>query len=270
MLKTPLSFTVIGLGKVGRIFSTVFKEKCKLKLDYIIDKNTKDLESEFLGLKILDEIPLKIDSDLIIISTPDDTIEEIINLLNSTYTIKESVIFLHFSGATHIKSNKNIIAIHPMMSFTDYRSDLSRLNEHYFTLQSDRSGLTEIFIPIIQKITEKYIIINGEDKKFFHLASVIINNFSTALVKSSVEVIKQTGISEENSLKMLLPLLKDVFINLENNLDINKSLTGPIIRGDKKTINLHLELLTKSDLSDENKIYNIFFEYIKKKFLLLK
>jgi len=268
MLNPPKSFTIIGLGKVGKTFATIFKEKLKLELDYIIDNNLEI--DNFLNTKISRDIPKKIDSDLIIISTPDDKIEEIINLLNSEYVIKKDVIFLHFSGAAYIKLDKNIISIHPMMSFTNYKNDLNRLSSHYFTLQSDKYEITELFIPLIKQISDNFMVIDGDSKKYFHLASVMINNFSTALIKSSVEVIKKLDIPEKEALNMLLPLFEDVFINIKDNKDINGSLTGPILRKDKKTIELHQQLLKNNNLNDENKIYNVFFEYIIKNFLLLK
>jgi len=262
------SFTTIGLGKTGKIFTYIFKEKLKFDLEYVIDINNG--EKEFLNTEILTALPSKINSDLIIISTPDDKIEETINLLNSKNITKKDCIFLHISGALYIKSELNIVSIHPMMSFTNYKNDLKRLASHYFSLQSDKDNLIEVFTPIIKKISENFIIIKGNDKKFFHLASVMINNFSTSLMKSSVEIIKKLNISETDALNMLLPLFEDVFINLKKNQDINKSLTGPIIRNDKKTIDLHLKLLKDNNLNDENAIYLTFFEYITKNFLLLK
>jgi predicted short-subunit dehydrogenase-like oxidoreductase (DUF2520 family) len=264
-MKKINSFTTIGLGNVGKIFTKIFKETLGLKLDFIIDTNINDT---FLNEKILKKTPEKINSDLIIISTPDDFIESTISLLTSKHVTKKGAIFLHFSGALYIKSKENIISIHPMMSFTNYQKDLSRLSSHYFTLQSDKHDLIDLFIPIIKNISENYIIIKGGDKKFFHLSSVIINNFSTALMKSSSEILKSINISENDALNMLLPLLEDVFINLKNNQNINKSLTGPIIRSDKKTIDLHLDLLKNNNVDSEEMLYKMFLDYITKKFLL--
>jgi len=256
------SFTVIGLGKVGKIFTHLFKESLGLKLEHIIDTEE---DGNFLDINIEKKIPIKIDSDLIIISTPDDSITSIINLLNESVNIKQKAILLHFSGALYIKQ-QNIISIHPMMSITDYKNDLARLKNHYFTLQSDNTKLIKLFTPIIKKITKNFIIINGEDKKYFHLSAVMINNFSTALVKSSVEVIKNLDIKEDIALKILLPLFEDVFINLINNQDIKSSLTGPIIRNDYKTIKKHQELLKNIALDDERLIYDVFLKYIVKNF----
>jgi predicted short-subunit dehydrogenase-like oxidoreductase (DUF2520 family) len=256
------SFSIIGLGKVGKIFTHIFKERLKFKLDYIIDKNEK---VNFLGSKILNKIPNKIDSDLIIISTPDDNILDIINLLNSKHSIKKDVIYLHFSGALYIKQ-ENIVSIHPMMSITSYKNDLNRLKEHYFTLQSDNLKLLKIFDHILKQISPNYLIINGKDKKYFHLSAVIINNFSTALVKSSIQIIKKIGLNENEALNILLPLFKDVFINLETNLNVDKSLTGPIIRNDIETIKKHIKLLKTNQMIDEKAIYDVFLTYIRKKF----
>lgn len=256
------SFSVIGLGKVGKIFTHIFKKELNFVLDNIIDKNEK---GSFLDIKILNEFPNKIDSDLIIISTPDDSILDIISLLNSECVIKNDVIFLHFSGVLYIEQ-KNIVSIHPMMSITNYEKDLLRLKEHYFSLQSDNYDLIELFKPIIEQISQKYIIISGKDKKYYHLASVMINNFSTALVKSSVEVIKTLNIDETKALNILLPLFEDVFINLKNNQNIQNSLTGPIVRNDNKTIEKHQKLLKNNEMTDEKAIYDIFLTYIHKKF----
>ena len=254
------SFTVIGLGKVGKIFTHIFKNNLNFKLDYIVDKKEN---GSFSGVDILNDIPEKIDSDLIIISTPDDNILSIINLLNSEHIIKKDVIFLHFSGALYIKGN-NVVSIHPMMSITNYENDLKRLKEHYFTLQSDSPELIDIFKPVLSVITKNYMIIEGDDKKYFHLSAVMINNFSTALVNSSAEVMKRAGLSEKEALDILLPLFKDVFVNLSNNQDIRASLTGPVVRNDNKTIEKHIKLLESHKMTDEEFIYNSFLSYMKK------
>ena len=254
-MKKINTFTTIGLGKVGKIFTDIFNKDFNIKIDNLIDKYQK---GDFLGKKILNDIPSDIDSDLILFALPDDLIKNTMKLLFPR--VKKNTIFLHFSGALYIKGD-NIVSLHPMMSIINYEYSSKHLKEHYFTIQSDNDELLSFFYDLLKIKFPNLLKIKGDDKKYFHLSSVIINNFSTMLVKLSVDILKNLNISENKALDYLMPLFKDAYMNISETKDINKSLTGPIVRKDYKTIELHKNLLETNIIEGKN-IYDSFLNFI--------
>jgi len=255
------TFSVIGFGKVGQLFTKIFKRQ-GLFLDFIVDKRSLHFE----GIDSLQEIPENIESDLILIATPDNLIENTINYILKYSKIRKETIFLHFSGALYIK-NEKVVSIHPMMSITSSDYEMEVIKNHYFTFQADNEELIGILLDVLKGVIQNYGIIKGNEKKYFHLASVIINNFSTALIYSAVNVLKKTGRDEKEVLKFLLPLFNDVYDNINKNKSLLNSLTGPVVRGDKKTVDIHINTLKELNLSEEKDIYELFVDYIVKKIL---
>jgi predicted short-subunit dehydrogenase-like oxidoreductase (DUF2520 family) len=58
----------------------------------------------------------------------------------------------------------------------------------------------------------------------------------------AVSFLKQIDLQEEKALQILLPLVKGTLHNVKK-FNIQASLTGPVIRGDQKSIQKHLEAL---------------------------
>jgi predicted short-subunit dehydrogenase-like oxidoreductase (DUF2520 family) len=63
-----------------------------------------------------------------------------------------------------------------------------------------------------------------------------------ALADAAAEALAGAGISKEDALPALLPLLRGTVENLAK-VGIPRALTGPIARGDASTITRHLEAL---------------------------
>jgi len=64
------------------------------------------------------------------------------------------------------------------------------------------------------------------------------------LIKLATDLWQDFGISREQAIKALLPLLRGTLSNIEN-VGLPNCLTGPIARGDLGTIKRHLEALEK-------------------------
>lgn len=251
------SFTLIGPGKVGIVISYLLKKI--IKLESVIGSSSKNNYNvnQYLSCDIID-FPDEINADLILIATPDDKVVQIVDKLKKI-NIKNKLI-IHFSGiltSEIIKINDNeAISIHPIMSFTDIENSLKTINNHYFSIEGNENTINN-FLPIFEKITNKYFIIQKEEKPFYHLSCVLINNFVTAMVQIGADLTKSEYV------KYYLPLIEDVLINMENTNNPIDKLTGPIVRNDISTIEKHKEIL-KNNQNILN-IYNSVTHYITEK-----
>jgi predicted short-subunit dehydrogenase-like oxidoreductase (DUF2520 family) len=81
-----------------------------------------------------------------------------------------------------------------------------------------------------------------EQRAAYHAAACIASNFLVALEESAVDLLGAAGIDEPREL--LAPLVLRTAANWSERGPA--SLTGPIARGDERTVERHLEALTTS------------------------
>lgn len=192
---------------------------------------------------------------IIILSTGDDDIAEAGKELKEKL-LEENVIVGHLSGMHNssllkeILPNSQCFSLHPLHSFSGGIEDLKALKESSFTIEGDDEAVFEVSERL--KMTgNKILKIESSDKVLYHVACVFASNYITTLVYKSLSFFESMGISKEDSKKMLMPLVKGTVENLFEK-GPEKSLTGPIARGDVLTIKKHLLELKKQSNESEN------------------
>lgn len=88
--------------------------------------------------------------------------------------------------------------------------------------------------------------VSNENRILYHAACVLASNALVALEAIAFEVAKAAGISDPVS--VLLPLVKATVANLEVHAP-DEALTGPVARGDIKTVESHLDELDRISAS---------------------
>ena len=92
--------------------------------------------------------------------------------------------------------------------------------------------------------------VDCEQRKKLHLSAVFINNFSNQMFRIAHELTDKKNLNFE----ILKPLILETAIKVQKMTPYNAQ-TGPAVRGDKKTIKKHLNLLC--DQPELKKIYEI-------------
>ena len=95
-----------------------------------------------------------------------------------------------------------------------------------------------------------------------HTAAVFANNFTNALFTLADDILRK----ENLDFNLLLPLIKETVSRLESQHP-EEMQTGPAIRGDKQSMQKHLEWLCRQGMTDEKAIYEMLTKYIEKRFL---
>ena len=79
-------------------------------------------------------------------------------------------------------------------------------------------------------------------KVLYHASAVIASNYLVTLLNLASGLWSHLGISQDEGLKALLPLVRGTVENLEA-VGLPNALTGPIARGDVGTVKRHLAAL---------------------------
>ncbi len=261
-----MKVVIVGAGRVGSSFGYLLAEK-GFEILGVFNKHFNSArnavkkigQGQPLTYSGLLEICNK--ADLIIITTPDDKIENIAEkILENDYShlYLMHMSGLHSSDILKKAQNINVFSLHPLQAIANFKEGIKLLPDSTYTLEGDEKGI-KLGKKIIEKLDLNYNIIQKEYKPLYHAAAVIASNYLVTLTAASYELLEEADILNNETKKGLLGLVKGTLNNLEN-LDPEEALTGPIARGDIKTIQKHIDAIKKH----KNKyleLYKVLGEY---------
>lgn len=248
----------IGPGKVGVNLGRYFTHK-GLDLSGFYGKDIKSASeaANITKSKFYDNIQEIIkESDILFITTSDDIIS-IIDSKLSKFDLKSKSI-CHTSGS--LKSNvlcnakhsgALIYSIHPIFAFSNKNMNLEGFEKIYFSIEGDILE-DSIVLKLFKVLGNNFFIRDKETSSTYHLANVFISNLILSLLEVGINYFKTIGLSEEEALKAVKPLINGNIESIYSKGFIN-SLTGPVLRGDVKTIEKHLSVLKEKD----KKLYSL-------------
>ena len=183
-------------------------------------------------------------SDLVFITTPDDTIARIAQ--ETQWHAGQNVV--HCSGAYSVdileparQLGANVGSFHPLQTFAGVQQAIENLPGSAFALEAEE--------PLLSMLKELASILDGNwaelkpgDKALYHAAAVFVSNYLVTLVRLALDLWQDFGVPPEEATQALLPLLKGTVNNIEN-IGLPNCLTGPVARGDLGTISKHLDAL---------------------------
>lgn len=97
-------------------------------------------------------------------------------------------------------------------------------------------------VEIVALLNGRTIEIPADQRALYHAAAVLASNCLVALMSASAMVLARAGMSREQALQVLAPLART---SLENAISMGPALalTGPVRRGDLRTVQAHLDAL---------------------------
>jgi Rossmann-like domain./Domain of unknown function (DUF2520). len=237
----------IGAGKVGTGVGILLSNSSIKVSGYLSRNLSSSLKASSLTnsnafLKYEDIINA---SDVIIISTKDDSICSIVEKILKYKKLINNKIFAHLSGSISIDVLKPLkeygytMVLHPVQTCPSIESAVSLLPESYFTVEGDDIAV-DAGINIVKAIGAKPIVIHGINKPLYHVSCVVASNYLVTLVKAANELLKASGFPTEKYPDLLLPLIRGTLKNISER-GCDASLSGPIARCDIDTIKKHIE-----------------------------
>ncbi len=212
-------------------------------------KSADKLAARIQNCKAFDHAQDVADSaEFIFITTPDDSISIVASQIE--WHKEQNVV--HCSGAHStdiLEAAKvrgvNTGCIHPLQTFASVDQAINNLPGSTFAIEAAPS-LLAILKKMALALGGSFVVLTAEDKVLYHAAAVFACNYLVTLVKLATDLWKGFDISQDHSVKSLIPLLRGTLSNIEN-IGLPDCLTGPIARGDLGTISKHLDALKKKE-----------------------
>ncbi len=136
-----------------------------------------------------------------------------------------------------------IFSLHPLQSLADMEGALAALPGSWFTFEGDERA-EPVARELVNALAGRLVSLRADDKPLYHAAAVVASNFFIVLEDFAISLMSGIGVDRETARKMLLPLIRGSFNNLERQAP-ETALTGPIVRGDDATVAAHLEIITR-------------------------
>lgn len=256
-----MRMSFIGAGKVGTSLGLYFKGKGFEISGYYSKTYASALHaSELTGSTAFNSLEeLSSYSDMIWITTNDDSIEGVGGQLAQLKNISEGMIIAHASGAhsseilLELKQKGCFIySIHPLQAFAQFETALEELKATVFTIEGDEERLS-IIKEIFNKTNNPHFIIQKEGKALYHAGACVLSNYLITLVDVAFKLFQQAGIDRSEIFEATLPLIMGTLKNIQVK-DTRDALTGPIQRGDEETIKNHIKAIGEK-LPQEKEFY---------------
>jgi len=239
----------IGCGKLGKVIASLLWINNAALINGIVNTS---LESSEKVIKLIGqgsaynkiaELPA---GDIYFITTCDDAIQSVCMELAST--LPQGAIVIHCSGTLSsdilnvVKQYSCYVAsIHPIKSFANTQDSIDSFTGTYCALEGEGNAI-DVIKPLFEKIGGNVFHIDKHNKKLYHIAGVIGNNYLVTLHYYALQAYLAAGIDKTTAKNILAMLMTDTLKNTKK-LDNEKLLTGPIQRGDIETIKTHMSFL---------------------------
>jgi predicted short-subunit dehydrogenase-like oxidoreductase (DUF2520 family) len=194
-------------------------------------------------------------ADLYILAIPDKTIEPVAHALPPV-----AGIVAHTSGITPLEVLHHLPeygVFYPLQTFSKDRDP--DISEVPFCLEAGSEEVLSALKEVALKLSDYVYEISSEQRKYLHLAAVLVNNYTNYLYRMAFDILDEKKIDAS----LLMPLIEETFAKIKE-IHPHKAQTGPARRKDLPTIEKHLSLL--EEFPQYKELYSIFAEQIIKKY----
>ena len=251
--------SIIGAGRLGTSLAAALSKK-GYRIKSLSCKTARSAEESRKiigeGKASTDNIQTAKSGGVLFLCLPDEEILKVSNELDNANINWSGKFIFHCSGLLSSEVLKSFstkgawtASIHPIQSFAHKKSPPEQFENIYFGLEGDTQALNTSQ-KIIQKLGSRFLIIKAEDKALYHAACSIASNFLVVLLDIASTLLARMDLQEEQAFQVLFPLVKGTLHNVKK-FDIPSSLTGPVIRGDRASVDKHIEALKEFPPYDE-------------------
>jgi len=246
-----IKVVILGSGNVATHLINAFSQAQNISIEQVYSRRKKSLERLEKEISTTTDLNTLKKADIYIVAIADDAIKE----FSSQLQLKD-VLVVHTSGSVSMDSLKGQFrsgVFYPVQTFTK-DSDVNFKNIP-ICLEAQHKKDLIILEELASSISNETYFIDSEQRNNLHIAAVFVNNFTNHMYHIGHQI------CAENTLpfQTLKPLIEETAKKITHTFP-RQAQTGPARRNDKKTIQKHLEHLSK----DHREIYKTITESITK------
>ncbi len=261
-MKTKIA--IIGAGRIAYSLTSAL-----LKEGHIVDaiiskkiKSAKALAEKFGVKKYSDDINLISKSvNVFFLTVPDSEIKKIAVQLSKLKIKFSTAFFIHFSGAEDIsvlnplklKGGKTG-SLHLMQTFPSKKIvNIKNVNS---AIETNDDSMYKFLLQLCSDLQLIPFRIDSKDKTYYHLAGVFASNFLAGNLFNAQKLLSLNNIDEQKYFNVLSSTIQSTLQNIKT-VGPAKALSGPVDRGDIKTIQKHIYSLKKKSKNTKGNYFSL-------------
>lgn len=227
-----MNITLIGSGNVATVLGRRFVRAGHRIVQVLSPRHAKALAHE-LGAEPIDNAEQLQPAELYLIAASDTAITGLAQTLRL-----QNALVAHTAGSlpknilTDVSSRYGVL--YPLQSI---RKEVEP-SEIPLLIDGNTQDVIEKLETLAQTITTTVSRTTDQDRLFFHIGGVVVNNFPNYLYALTELYLQDKGLDW----RMLLPLMTEMVARLYTESPTQMQ-TGPAIRGDEATLDKHKKLL---------------------------
>ncbi len=242
---------VVGAGRVGAVLSSALRAAGHVVVAAAAESDASRARAAALlpGVALLKPTAVARSCDLLLLTVPDDMLENVVTQLAAAGAIRPGQHVAHTSGRHGLAvldparaAGAHVLALHPAMTFTGTALDLPRLRGCAFGVTADEEVSVALAELLVERLGGRLVLVPEDRRALYHAGLAHGANHLVTLVTQAMGLLRDSGAVDPAA--TLRPLLTAA---LDNALSMgDDALTGPIVRGDVETVRAHLDAIVRN------------------------
>lgn len=249
-MSTNRQFSVIGCGRVGITLAVFLQSSGFIPKGFFSRSETSSrtaVEIAGRGQVCPDALSAVRGADIVFITTPDTEIQPVCRSLAAAGGFASETTVFHLSGALSSEilsaaadKGAHTGSIHPLQAFAPYEKGQAN---PFAGINMSVEGSPEaqtLGQEIVTALGASAFTIPTQAKTLYHASAVVASNYLVTLEHAALQLLMETGLTEEKAFSILEPLIQGTLSNIKNR-GCADALTGPVARGDHEIVAAHLK-----------------------------
>jgi predicted short-subunit dehydrogenase-like oxidoreductase (DUF2520 family) len=241
---------IIGPGRAGTALGRALEVAGHrvVAAHAISEASVRRVRENFRLARLADPADVIEDSDLVLLTVPDDDLEGLVRGLAETGAPVAGRMLAHASGSRGVgvldpaaEHGALPLALYPVMTFAGREDDLDRIKGTCFAVTA-HGPLRAVAEVLVMEMGGEPVFIAEEARPLFHAALALASGHLAAVTAEAASLLRQAGAAHPG--RMLGPLLTAALDNAVRLGDAG--LSGPAADGDSSTLEAHLATLAEA------------------------
>ena len=249
--RKPPRLNIIGCGRAAGSLARLWLEAGAVRLGEVLNRSQASTQKAVRAIgagvpvaRLGDMRP----ADCWLIGTGDDQIAKVALALRDAQADLDGALVFHLAGRHGLEvlaplAERGALpaALHPVRSLTHDRLTLEDFRGTACVAEGPAQALA-LLRPLVAALGGLWLPVHGIDRGLYHAAVSIVSNVTKAVAWKAQTWLENAGLPAGTAATVTHQLLRSTMADLFRS-GARQSITGPVVRGDTRTIEAHLASL---------------------------